>query len=201
MKRLILCEGKHDVLLVKSFFEHEYPDTPIETFRAKEQEFSTVGSLIGMESDKIRWFDGSYHDFDVLLKSENGIENLRQVVPKIVRQLEGLHVEKRLVVDLDGGTLDEFLRDINERIRGTHNGYSFVQTERIYKNSHLIAVKTELRKRGSPVDNYNLVAFHDNFEDSAGIDKKSDDDDTKQAKTRQFLADNKSVRHTLSESL
>jgi hypothetical protein len=87
-------------------------DFDVNTFIGEDVSYSRLSKK---ESDVIRDFSGPWNPFDVLAKSENGIEDLKMAFGKLAKFLLDQDVQLYLLVDLDGGDHDELLGDLTER--------------------------------------------------------------------------------------
>lgn len=189
MKRLVLSEGQRDVRLVEVFYEEADGEFQVDTFYGEEVAYERLKNY---ESNTIRQFLGRRSPYDVLAKSENGKPDLKRVFTKLIKFLTGRDVAVTLLIDLDGNGLDELFTDLDTRVEDNYRGNEFGirEVERAQRSSELIAAVAELysKRDGERYGEFDVVAFHQDLEASAGIDGSETDDDEKE-KLRQFVAD------------
>lgn len=171
MKRVVLCEGRRDVRLVETFYDELADDVSLDTFYGEDVAYER---LRAQESDAIRNFRERRNPYDVLAKSENGKPDLKRVFTKLIRVLARWDIAVTLLVDLDGGSLDDLLADLDTRVRDNYSGQEFgVEfSERVNASSEQTAAVAEFRSRrdGQSIDTFDVVAFHHDLETSADID-------------------------------
>ena len=189
MKKLVLSEGKRDVRLVEVFYEELATEVRVDTFYGEEVAYQR---LKNQESDKIQNFAERRNPYDVLAKSEGGKPDLKRVFTKLVKPLARWDVTVTLLIDLDGNGLKALIDDLDTSIADNYRGneFGFQEIERLGRSRQLIATQTELysKRDESRHGTFELVAFHEDLETVADI-QKSDDDDTENEKLREFVAD------------
>src|SRR6056297_1374234 len=119
MSKIVFSEGERDVRFMRKFFDR-YHDNP----RIDQLVIENVSKdeMRNRESNKIRRFLDGWHDYNLLVKSENGKPNLKAGFSSVIRRLANKPVEKYVLVDLDTRDIDDFVGDISERIRQRHRG-------------------------------------------------------------------------------
>lgn len=172
MKRLVLCEGKDDVELVSSFLQAADGTLNIWPFYAEDIDTS----FRNQQRQAIQNFDRPWNDHDALVKSENGKRNLAKVLARRVGMLVDIGPAVTVLVDLDGGTLDDHLDGYDERIRGRHagSGLSLGDHTVVDRNADMLAATCEVLTRTERVKGtFGLLAFRHRPEDVVGIDDSS----------------------------
>jgi len=115
MKKLMLCEGKHDTEFLKQFFEKlQVPQNKIKFFDQKERDI--LVDLKRAESRYIARFIQKTSPHDILVKSEAG-------KPKVINAFSDFIVfifqninNTTLMVDLDNNGLDLFLEKLRNKL-------------------------------------------------------------------------------------
>jgi hypothetical protein len=201
MSKIVFSEGERDVRFMCKFF-YKYHDNP----RLDDLVIGNVSrdDLLHKESDKIRSFLGGWNDHNLLVKSENGKPNLKTGFSVVIRDLATKPVEKYVLVDLDTTEIDGFVSDIRERVRQRHQGAGLRigETERLGRCREMVAREVTLEnERGSdPRTGFTILAFRDDLETAAGIDKDEDGPET-QAEKLASLLDGGSFERLLRQTL
>lgn len=188
MKRVVLSEGKNDVHLVSSFFEECGGTYEVEQFHGEEIQTE----LRSAESRAITNFVEPRNDSDVLVKSENNKNNLQRVFAALVNQLtnSSRHTAVCVVVDLDGGTLDGFLENLDERVRGRQagKGTTLGTHDLTARNRDMLAARCPVLTRQERVTGeFDVIAFKQTLERLTDIDRGNDDRDVKNEKVERLL--------------
>lgn len=187
-EQIVLCEGKNDVHLVYSFFEECDGTYDVDRFHGED----IKTELQYAESDKIKNFRGSQNDYHVLAKSENNKSNLQSLIAALVNLLLDGHVYTPVcvLVDLDGGDLDDFFDDLGEVIedRQGGRGIELGAHEVVNRNKHMIAADCEvLTREGRVKGEFHVAAFRQTLERLTDIDRKNDERDVKNEKIERLL--------------
>lgn len=172
MKQLVLCEGKADVELVSSFLQATDGTLNIWPFYAEEIDTS----FRNQQRQAIQNFDRPWNDHDVLVKSENGKRNLAKVLARRVGMLVDIDPAITVLVDLDGGALDDHLGGYEERIRKRHAGpgLSLGDYSVVNSNADMLAATCEVLTRTERVKGtFDLLAFRQRPENVVGIGDSS----------------------------
>ncbi|WP_135823997.1 hypothetical protein [Halorussus ruber] len=134
--------------------------------------------LLHEESDKIRSFLGGWNNHNLLVKSENGKPNLKRGFSFVIRDLATKPVEKYVLVDLDTTDIDSFVDDIRERVRQRHRGAGLRigEVERGGRCREMVVkdVTLENERGNDPRTGFTILAFREDLEVAAGIDKDED---------------------------
>lgn len=193
MKRLVLSEGRRDVRLVELFYETATTETSVDTFYGEDVSYERLKSH---ESEKIRNFLERRNPYDVLVKSENGKPDLKRVFSKLASFLVTADVTLVLLIDLDGGSLEELIDDLDTRVEDTYQGrrLGIRDVEQIERNRVLLANRVELYSKsdGHRQGCFDLVAFHEDLETAIGLDS-ADEDSEEERKLRDLVTGEQSV--------
>lgn len=187
MKQVVLCEGKHDVHLISSFFEKRNGTYKVDTVLGEEIE----SSMQGEESRQITNFRERRNPYDVLAKSDNGKQELEKVFSALVNQLLRIDPEITVLVDLDGGTLQNFVDGLDERVRGKHDTLELGAHEVAERNGDMVAAVCEVQTtRGKKTGEFQIVAFDQTLERVADVPRGDDVELERQhEKIERFLED------------
>lgn len=185
MKHIVLCEGKHDVHLVSSFFEERSGSFKIKKVLGEEIQ----SSMRGEESKQIANFREKRNPYHVLAKSDNGKEELEKVFSVVVNQLLRIDPEITVLVDLDGGRLKNFVDGLDERIYGRHDRLELGTHEVIERNDDMVAADCEvLTTAGKKKGEFQIVAFRQTLERVADVSRDDDVDiEVRRKEIEQFI--------------
>ncbi|NEU55714.1 hypothetical protein [Halorussus sp. MSC15.2] len=201
MAKIVFSEGERDVRFMRKFFD-KYHDNP-------QFDQLVIGNLsqdemLHEESDKIRSFLGGWNDHNLLVKSENGKPNLKRGFSFVIRDLATKPVEKYVLVDLDTTEIDGFVDDIRERVRKRHRGTGLRigEVKSLRRCHEMVAQEVTLEnERGrDPRTGFTILAFREDLETAAGIDKDEDDSE-EQAEKLASLLDGGSFDRLLRQTL
>lgn len=185
MKQVVLCEGKHDVHFVSSFFEKRDGNFEVTEFIGEEVE----SALPGEESRQIKNFQEPRNPNHVLAKSDNGKQELEKVFATLVNQLLRIHPEIIILVDLDGGSLRNFVDGLDEKIRGRHDRLELGTHEVTKRNIDMLATSCEVvTTNGQTKGEFQIVAFEQTLERVADV-SRDEEIDTRRNQIEQFLTD------------
>lgn len=183
MKQIVLCEGKHDVHLVSSFFEERDGNYRVKEFLGEEIE-SPVPSA---ESRQITNFQEKRNPNHVLAKSDNGKQELEKVFAKLVNQLLRIDPEITVLADLDGGNLENFVDGLNERVCGRHDRLELGTHEVTKRNDDMVTAVCEvLSTNGKRRGEFRIVAFEQTLERVADV-SRDEEFDTRTEQIEAFL--------------
>ncbi|MEZ3144491.1 hypothetical protein [Halobaculum sp. MBLA0143] len=197
--RVVLCEGKRDVRLVEQFYELEYAGVEVDRFLAEDVDHQRVRNF---ERRKLQNFTERRNPYDVLVKSENGVENLEfQFAGLCNVLLKQPDYEVCLLTDLDKKNYDhlthgsdirkyrELLKQLDERIQSVHEGraYEIEWSDPHAKTSVQVAGEATLHSKQGPVGSFDVLAFRSDLEEASDI-RDGDRDETEGDKLRSFLA-------------
>lgn len=168
MKQVVLCEGKHDVHLVSSFFEERDGSFKVKKFIGEEAD----SPIQGEESRQITNFREQRNPYHVLAKSDNGKQDLEKVFATLVNQLLRIDPEIIVLVDLDGGRLKNFLDSLDERVRSRHDRLELGDHEVTERNGDMLAAVCEvLTTNGKRKGEFQIVAFEQTLERVADVSR------------------------------
>lgn len=185
MKQVVLCEGKHDVHLVSSFFEERSGSFKIKKVLGEEIQ----SSMRGEESKQLSNFREKRNPYHVLAKSDNGKEELEKVFSVVVNQLLRIDPEITILVDLDGGRLQTFVDGLDERICGRHDRLELGTHEVTEQNDDMVAAVCKvLTTAGKKKGEFQIVAFEQTLERVADVSRDDDVDiEARREQIEQFL--------------
>lgn len=171
MKRIVLSEGKNDVHLVSSFFKECDKTLEVKRFHGE----NLGPSLRGEESQEITNFQERRNPYDVLVKSENGKPNLKKIFSVLANRLMEIKPDVFVLIDLDGGRLDELVHELDERVQARHNGIKLGTAEVRERNGDMLAATCEVLTTTEKVKGeFHLVAFEQTLERVAGTSREED---------------------------
>jgi len=193
MRRLVLSEGRRDVRFVELFYRDATRGVQFDTFYGEEVAHSR---LKNQESAAVRNFLERRNPYDVLAKSENGKPDLKRVFTKLIHSLARRDLTVTMLIDLDGGPLDALLRDLDTRVEDNYDGRTLGirEVDTSMRSTEQIGVVAELYSKSDDTrqGKFEIIAFRDSLEDSAGIDE-SDDESAEESTLREFLADERAT--------
>lgn len=189
MKRLFLSEGSNDTTFLSLFIKEHYP--MLDTDRLDISNGDS-GSMMYKESKKIREFKDPRDDHEVLIKSENGDENLVRFLGSKIPDLLRMDLDFYVLIDLDGKDIASRLTQFENKLQPHSPGKSFdiscgreiVKTH--YMESYVVNVQIDRRDIG----NFNLLAFCEDLEDAADIGEDESDQDIIEDKISDILERN-----------
>lgn len=181
MDRVVLCEGKRDVKLIEQYYEQSQGSPELNRVHGENIDHS---NLKNRESDAVRNFTERRNPYDILVKSENGVPNLKRLFVKIADFLmKQPEFRVCLLIDLDEKGYDhldhtsntrryrELLSELDTRVGDNYQGKDLkIQQDSIHTRSSVqIAGEATLRSAQGPVGSFDVLAFHSDLEDAAGI--------------------------------
>ena len=176
MRHIVFTEGRNDVHFVKSLLESANRTCEVDTFLMEEYVVAEgAGPTVPPESQEIRRFRTREERGDVLVKSENGDENLLKVFSTLLVDLCAFELQFSMVIDCDGDGLQYVL----DQLRG-HVGSRYGSGVTIRRKS-----KTEIGPDATLVDcsveggsgldgEFTLVAFAESLEAAVGVVREHD---------------------------
>lgn len=183
MKHVVLCEGKHDVHLISSFFGKRSGSFEVKEVLGEEIQ----SSMRGEESQQIANFREKRNPYHVLAKSDNGKQELEKVFSVVVNQLLRIDPEITILVDLDGGDLETFVDGLDERICTRHDRLELGPPEVTERNDDMVAgVCKVLTTSGKKKGEFQIVAFEQTLERVADV-SHNDESDEWEAEIEDFL--------------
>lgn len=193
---LIMGEGRHDVWFFQDVLGRVDRAYNIQSFYAED--IDDQNRHRSAESKKIRSLDDphNYH-FDTLIKSENGIDDLKDIVSSLLLQLPRIE-EKVIQFDADHRPIEAFFDDLRERIHGRHPGNPLtLEIERITQDqTDLTVVDTSLSQHGDEIDHIPFISFHPDLEEITGIEDEDREEECKD-KIQAYLDEHDSAMQTL----
>lgn len=200
MSKIVFSEGERDVRFIRKFFDR-YHENP----RIDELVIGNVtrDEMFSKESDKISAFLGSWNDYNLLVKSENGTPNLQTGFSFVIRDLAMRPVEKYVLVDLDTRGIDEFIGDIRERVHQRHAGAGLRigESELVRRCPEMVVKEVELQNERSrdPRTGFTVLAFRQDLEAVADI--RDEDEPEQEAEKLLTLLDGGPLDRLLQRTL
>jgi len=175
MKRtVIFSEGKRDLNLMRLFFYVYHEDVKLDYMVGEEIEYANL------KKQESEWFDllvSDWDDTEVLIKSEEGKENLIEVFTHIVRYVTEYDTRIVFLVDLDEKDVSEVEDRICKKVEGRFRGQRLtVEGSEKRQRGDLALTESSLVSESGDDSPFYIVGFEHSMETSAGIDKDEDDD-------------------------
>lgn len=172
----MFCEGKNDVHFVKTLLASAEGSFDVDEFIAEKYVAEEgPGPLVPPETNEIRRFRTREERGDVLVKSENGDQNLLKVFSTLLVDLCPFELRFTLVVDCDGDGLHHVLGQLNGHVGSRYGGAVSVRrdsTTELGPDATLATCSVE--GDGGLDDEFTLVAFAESLEAAAGIAREND---------------------------
>lgn len=192
-RQVIVAEGERDTTFLQAVFAATSRDV-----RVVDIESKPIDPLRRHESNELSRFE-TWGRCDLLVKSEGGRPNVEQVFPSLVADLCRIGVEGTFLLDLDGDSLSGLIETLNTRLGDATVGPDacLVADEEVMRSEHLLAREYGLVAGGTRVSRLAVLAFRENLEAAAGIDKQADGPDERDQKAR-ALANNERVQRIVT---
>lgn len=170
MKHLILSEGKNDTYFLAKAVEVINPSIELDILDIEDH---SIGEQKPYESEVIRDFVPSYNPYSVLLKSEGGQNSLKKVFCSLISHLCSLNLNCHILVDLDGGSTQGYVSDLNERISRIHAGnpIRLNNNKKISESELMVTEEYSITSNEITQGDFCMLAFWYSLEDFADIDK------------------------------
>ncbi|QLH83246.1 hypothetical protein [Halosimplex pelagicum] len=184
--------------MLEVVFNSVYSD--LDSQRIDLEDHSSDG-LIKQESSMIRKFLEYRSDKDLLLKSEGGKPKLKTAVASLSRELLDYLdcFELYVVIDLDGGSIDGIIEDIDEELetRSTTNRASLEKSGSLEPASPFLIQDTVFSYRHLEYE-IRFITLEYTLEDVANIDKNTDSGEDQRQKVRN-ISQREDIQSVLSE--
>ena len=189
MKRLFLSEGMNDTDFLSFFIEENYPSLKYDRLDISNDD---GGSIVPEESEKIRRFRESRNDYEVLIKSEGGDENLVTVLGSKLPELLRGDLELFILIDLDGEDIRTRITQFQHELQPHSPGrsYSLSCEEEILKTTFLQTHVVKVSCGGRYAGEFKLLAFREDLEDAAEITGDEEERDEVEGKLEDILERN-----------
>ncbi|UIO99575.1 hypothetical protein Hbl1158_13760 [Halobaculum sp. CBA1158] len=198
MSKVILTEGINDTEFLEASISEYANQLEVDRYDIESQ---PADATVPEESEKLRSFGGRFCPYDVLLKSEGGIPNLKRCFADLTRYFTTYDPEIYLLVDLDSRTVSDIISDINDILRGknTSRSIKIEPNSRIERLTYIHKQVHNIHIDGSPSKNFTLIAFPSDLEDIAGIGE----DDSRESKNEKLveLAGDERVRKPITRAI
>lgn len=176
MSHIVFSEGKNDVHFVKTLLRSVDRTVDVDEFLAEKYVTEEgPGPLVPPESAEIRRFRTRADRGDVLVKSENGDENLLKVFATLLVDLCPFDLRFTLVVDCDGNGLRQILDRLNGHIGSRYGGSVTVRRESTTDlGPDATLARCSVEGSSGLDDEFTLVAFAESLEVAAGVVRAND---------------------------
>jgi hypothetical protein len=169
MKRIIISEGENDTIFLKEMLSglsiEEKKILPFDQLTKnnfKEKKFLQDRYFEKLETE---WMN-----FDILLKSEGGKPNVVNVTITKLCYLCNKKYDPILVVDLDGGVINDFIEKLKVKLYNRFRGYNLTFEEGELTNCEdAIMCSLKLIKNTKPMGTIHVVGFNYTMEQATGI--------------------------------
>lgn len=165
MKKLILCEGKHDGIFLKKLFPKI--NIPVSDVRVYDQETrSKLKDLRNAETNELNKFSGDYSPYKIMVKSEAGKDKAIDIFSRYLSYCieRRKDVEKTiLMLDIDnrkfkrnklgedrlkGERYKKTLDELDDRIKNSRIGDPIdIEREIIKKTDSIYLIKNNLKNK------------------------------------------------------
>ena len=196
MRKLILCEGKHDSIFFKKLFPKI--KIPVSEVRFYDQETrAKLKDLRDAETKELRKFSGDYSPYKILVKSEAGKNKAIDIFSRYLSYCIGKQrkdIEKTiLMLDLDNrefkrnrlgedrlkkNTFEKTLDELDDRIKNSRIGDPvYIEREIIKKTDSIYLIKNNLKneKNKKQIGNsFYFILFVYSLEGEANIHSSDD---------------------------
>jgi len=181
---IIFSEGKRDLKFMRLFFC---------LYRESVETDYLIGEDIGHddlkkeESERLRTMFSDWGDTEVLIKSEGGVNYLIDLFVDLIDYVNRDITRPVFLVDLDISERDtsskeavqELEEDLREKIESIFRGRSLTVDRKNRQNiGGMELVESALVSESDEESVFYIIAFEDNLESAAGIDKEEDDETT-----------------------
>lgn len=189
MKRIFLSEGKNDAEFLSLFIDEHYPSLQKDRLDMSNED---GGSIVGRESEKIRRFKEPRNSYDVLIKSENGDENLLSVLGSKLPELLRDDLELYVLIDLDGDSISSRITQFESQLQPHTPGRRFTISceEELVRTHYLETYVINVQNGGRYIGKFKLLAFCEDLEDAANITEDETDRDVIESKIENILRRN-----------
>jgi hypothetical protein len=187
LKKLIITEGDNDRVFCRHFLSRSanIQDDEIEVFSLTGE----AGGFKWTESRAIRDFLGSWSPRIVLIKVENGKENVfklfRICIGNILMSLTDL--DAIVIFDHDGNDPEDELEKLLQETKQTTKNIDFKKVDRkSFLSSRILLRKYDILKRSgdksTKLSSCSFLTFCSSLEKAAGVDKVNDRKEERQRK-------------------
>ncbi|WMT06235.1 hypothetical protein NP511_12655 [Natrinema thermotolerans] len=168
MKKAFFGEGKNDSEFIEIFVEEHIDNVK---FDRLDIEDINKEAVVPRESSKIRDFKEQWNPYDILIKSEGGEDKLKTGFSTLLLGLTKLPFDYYLLVDMDGGEIDDVESELNDRIHSIHNNNNIEISQNGRKDTyeHFVIQSFSVISHETITDNFEVVAFKEDLEEEAGI--------------------------------
>jgi len=203
MKKLIICEGKHDNIFMDKLSIRLNVKDKTKIFR--QEECSRLRQKNHAETICLNSFFQDSSPYEILVKSESGKDAVYKVFSKI---MESLFEKTRdatlqkiiLMIDLDGKPLDVSLFKIKDFISNRKGRKMYINPEIIKNDKSIISLKASILREkfnntSETIGGFLLITWKENLDNAAGIKKGSDNLYEKDIKIMKMLENEDIFNH------
>ena len=169
MKKIIICEGKHDGIFFEQLLKNlNFSKDDFKIFDPENQKKKDKKSA---ETRELNSFIEKYNQNKILIKLEGGKHfaikifstNMRYCVENI--SPEGLI----LMIDLDGEEVEKRKNSLIETLNGRMTMPMNLDFSHKMENDHLYHLKTKVSQNNSELGQFHIILFKKSLEHSCGI--------------------------------
>lgn len=184
MDGIVFAEGLNDLTFIHESFTREGFDFYVDEFNVENIHDSDP---LQRESVVIRRFPTAVTGDSLLLKSEQGINQLVDVVSALMGNIAEKDAFFTIVMDLDGGSLEDLICEIERKTRDNWGDEMQINlVDGLHSNSDFLRGRYEIRTGSEYLDTFGVIGFLDDLERVAGIDD-TDSRTEKDEKIRRYL--------------
>jgi len=188
MKKVVFSEGKNDVTFLTKIHENLNMDLDYNCYIAEEFEVSQTTWLRQHKVD---------NRFGYLYKSEEGLGNLIKQFRAHSLLFDDMYL--CLLVDLDGGSFNSFMEDINGKLHEDYGNKVRISEDDREMFQDLYVINATLEITMSEDNDLPIIAFYENLESAANINR-GDDRHVKDQKIEHYLEQNPDVIDSIESS-
>jgi len=188
MKKVVFSEGKNDVTFLTKIHENLDIELDYNCYIAEDFEVSQTTWLRQHKVD---------NRFDYLYKSEEGLGNLIKQFRAHSLLFDDMYL--CLLVDLDGRSFTSLLEKINGKLNEDYGNKVRVSTDDRERLQDLCIVDATLEVTMSENNDLPIIAFYENLESAASINR-GDDRHVKTQKIDRYLEQNPDVIDSIESS-
>lgn len=192
--KLVLCEGKWDLRLLKQYILNSLPHLSPEYFRME----NVSENECGVESNKIRALQNDHYPTDTLVKSENGRSFFKDTYASSITTFAESSFDLSLLCNFDYKGVDGWVEDVNEKVAGRYTTpiNTSINDQR-YSSGPISSYVMDIIIGGQVRKKFGLVGFESNMEEVVGIDKGIHDSDDRKTLIDEF-AENRHLDRAIS---
>jgi len=191
MKTLIFCEGHNDVLFLRKLLGATYIDDEIDFF---DQGKALKENRPGAQTSALRSFIQKSYLHKVLIKSENGKEDIFDFFIDSLFLFSQHGIEIVILLDIDNSTVDKKIELLKEKI-SKRNQFN-IDIEERNDIDRVCVLKSLVKINTEEIGKFKLIFLSRDLEDITGINN-IDDDVSKITKIDDYISRNRRIKNIL----